>query len=53
LRLRLSGDERKRLAKRYTEITEAYHFYLKGRYYTNKRTTEWINKGIEQFPAGD
>src|SRR5882724_6164629 len=49
LRLRLSGDERKRLAKRYTEITEAYHFYLKGRYYTNKRTTEWINKGIEQF----
>src|SRR5688572_20350845 len=49
LRLRLSGEERKRLAKRYTENTEAYHFYLKGRYYTNRRTPEWIEKGIEQF----
>src|SRR5581483_7418264 len=49
LRLHLSGDERKRLAKRYTENTEAYHFYLKGRYYTNKRTTDWIKKGIEHF----
>ena len=49
LRLRLSGEERKRLARRDTESTEAYHFYLKGRYYTNKRTTDWIHKGIEQF----
>ena len=49
LRLRLSGEERKRLARRDTESTEAYHFYLKGRYYTNKRTTEWIHKGIEHF----
>ncbi len=49
LRLRLSGDLRKRLVKRYTENTEAYHFYLRGRYYTNKRTTEWLDKGIENF----
>ncbi|HJR06402.1 MAG TPA: tetratricopeptide repeat protein [Pyrinomonadaceae bacterium] len=49
LRLRLSGDERKRLAKRFTDNPDAYHFYLKGRYYTNKRTTDWIKKGIEQF----
>jgi TolB-like protein/Flp pilus assembly protein TadD len=49
LRLRLSGEERMRLAKRYTDNTEAYHFYLKGRYYTNRRTSEWINKGIEHF----
>lgn len=49
LRLRLSGEERKRLARRATESTEAYHFYLKGRFYTNKRTTDWIHKGIEQF----
>jgi TolB-like protein/Flp pilus assembly protein TadD len=46
LRLRLSGEERKRLAKRYTESTEAYHFYLKGRFYTNKRTTEWFQLAI-------
>jgi TolB-like protein/Flp pilus assembly protein TadD len=49
LRLKLSGEEKKRLVKRYTENTEAYHLYLKGRYYTNKRTGEWIKKGIEHF----
>ncbi len=49
LRLQLSGEEKKRLRKRYTENAEAFHFYLKGRYYTNKRTTDWIKKGIEQF----
>lgn len=49
LRLRLSGEEKKRLVKRYTENTEAYQLYLKGRYYTNKRTEDWIKKGIEHF----
>jgi TolB-like protein/Flp pilus assembly protein TadD len=49
LRLKLSGEEKKRLGKRYTQNTAAYHFYLQGRYFTNKRTTEWIKKGIEHF----
>ena len=50
LKLKLSGEEKKRLAKRYTENTEAYQFYLKGRYFvTTKRTEEWIKKGIEYF----
>lgn len=49
LRLRLTGEEKKKLVKHYTENTEAYHLYLKGRYFTNKRTTEWIKKGIEHF----
>ena len=49
LRLRLSGEEKQRLVKRYTDNTEAYHLYLKGRYFTGKRTTEWIKKGIEHF----
>ncbi len=49
LRLRLTGDERKRLVKRYTESTEAYPLYLKGRYYWNKRTEEGFTKGIEYF----
>ena len=44
LRLRLSGEEKKRLVKRYTENTEAYHLYLKGRYYTNKRTENGLRK---------
>lgn len=49
LRLKLSGAEKKQLAKRYTENTEAYQLYLKGRFYWNKRTEEGLRKGIEYF----
>jgi len=49
LRLRLTGDEEKRLAKTYTANPEAYQDYLKGRYWWNKRTEEGLNKGIEYF----
>jgi hypothetical protein len=34
LRLRLSSEEKIRLAKRYTENAEAYQLYLKGRFYS-------------------
>ena len=49
LRRRLTGEEQKRLAKRYTENTEAYGLYLKGRYHWNKRTGPDIQKGIAYF----
>jgi len=49
LRIKITGEERKRLVKRYTDNTEAYQLYLKGRYYTGKRTEEWIRKGIDHF----
>ena len=49
LRLKLSGAEKKRLTKRYTENTRAYQNYLKGRFYWNKRTSEGLTKGIEHF----
>jgi len=49
LRLRLTGAEKQRLAKSYTADPEAYHDYLKGRYYWNKRSEEGLNKGIEYF----
>ncbi|HEY3135522.1 MAG TPA: protein kinase [Blastocatellia bacterium] len=49
LRLRLSGEEEKRLAKNYTANTEAYQLYLKGRYYWNKRTDESYRKSIDYF----
>jgi len=49
LRLKLSGAEKKQLTKRYTENTEAYQLYLKGRFYWNKRTAEGLKKGIEYF----
>lgn len=49
LRLRLTGDQQKRITKHYTENTEAYQAYLKGRYYWNKRTGDDIKKAIEYF----
>jgi adenylate cyclase len=49
LKLKLSGEERKLLTKRYTENTEAYKLYLQGRYYLGKLTQEAIRKGIEKF----
>jgi serine/threonine protein kinase/Tfp pilus assembly protein PilF len=49
LRLRLTGEEKKKLTKRYTQNTEAYELYLKGRYYWNKRTEEGLKRGIEYF----
>jgi TolB-like protein/Flp pilus assembly protein TadD len=49
LKIKLNREEKKQLEKRYTENNEAYQCCLKGRYYTNKRTTQWIKKGIEHY----
>ncbi len=49
LRLRLSGEEKKRLTKRYTENVEAYQAYLRGRYCWSKRTEEEFKKAIKYF----
>ncbi len=49
LKLRLSGEEKKKLTKRYTENTEAYRSYLKGRYYWNRRTPEDLKKSVDCF----
>ena len=49
LRLRLSGEEKQRLAKRFTESSEAYQDYLHGRYYWNQRKLEGFKKAIEYF----
>ena len=49
LRMRLTGEDEKRMAKSYTANPEAYQDYLKGRYWWNKRTEEGFNKGIEYF----
>ena len=46
LRLKLTGEEREALIKQYTDNFEAYQFYLKGRYFVNKRTEEGIRKAI-------
>jgi DNA-binding SARP family transcriptional activator len=47
LRLKLSGEDKQRLTKRYTQNTEAYQLYLKGRFFWNKRTEAGQRKGIE------
>lgn len=49
LQLKLTGEDEKRLAKRYTENTEAYRLYLTGRYFWSKRTTEGLNKSIAYY----
>ena len=49
MRLRLSGEEQRQLTKSDTTSAEAYQFYLRGRYYWNKRSAEGLRKAIEQF----
>ncbi len=49
LKLKLTGEEKRLLTKRYTENAEAYKLYLQGRYCLAKLTQEGIKKGIEKF----
>ena len=49
LRPRLSGEEKKRATRRYTEDSEAYQLYLQGRYHWNKGTIAGYKKAIEYF----
>ena len=49
LRLRLSGEEQERLAKRYTENPEAYRLYLQGRYLVEDSAPEEVVKSRAYF----
>jgi len=49
LKLKLSGEEQRRLAKADSTNTEAYRFYLRGRYFWNKRTPDGIKRAIVEF----
>ncbi len=49
LKVRLTGDKRKPLVAKPTEILEAYNLYLKGRYFWNKRYQGGLQKGMEYF----
>jgi DNA-binding winged helix-turn-helix (wHTH) protein/TolB-like protein/Tfp pilus assembly protein PilF len=46
---RLTGEEREQLAKRYTENTEAYELYLKGRFFWGRRTREGDEQALQFF----
>lgn len=56
LLLKLTGEEKKLLAKRYTEDVEAYRDYLRGRYYVNKLSRDALERSLacyEQAIAKD
>jgi DNA-binding winged helix-turn-helix (wHTH) protein/TolB-like protein/Tfp pilus assembly protein PilF len=45
----LTRDERKLLARYYTNNTDAYRLYLRGRYFWNRRTEEGFKKALDCF----
>jgi eukaryotic-like serine/threonine-protein kinase len=49
LRAKLTGAEQQKVTKNYTENTEAYQLYLRGRHHWNKRTADNIQKSIGYF----
>jgi len=49
LELKLSRQDQIRLIKQPTKNTEAYNLYLRGRYFWNKYSKEWVLKAIEAF----
>ena len=49
LKMRLSGEDQQRMAKRRTENSEAYQLYLQGRFQWNKRTLEGMQQSIDLF----
>jgi serine/threonine protein kinase/Tfp pilus assembly protein PilF len=49
LRVRLSSEEKTRLAKSPATNPEAYQLYLKGRYHANQATAAGLKKSIEYF----
>jgi len=49
LRIRLTGEEQQRLVKRYTDNSEAYRLYLKGRFFWDKRTASGMETALQLY----
>jgi TolB-like protein len=49
LQPRLSGEDRRRVTRRYTDNAEAFQLYLQGRYHWNKGTIEGYKRAIDYF----
>jgi adenylate cyclase len=49
LKFKLTRNEEIRLTKQPTENIEAYNLYLRGRYFWNKYSKEWVLKAIDVF----
>ena len=49
LKFKLDGDDKTPLIKQPTENIQAYNLYLRGRYFWNKYSKDWVMKAIEVF----
>lgn len=49
LELTLSGDERRAIAKKFTDNSEAFRLYIRGRFFWEKRTRYGLEKAVEAF----
>jgi serine/threonine protein kinase/tetratricopeptide (TPR) repeat protein len=49
LRVRLTGEEKTRLAKSSATNPEAYQLYLKGRYHANQQSAAGLKKAVQYF----
>jgi TolB-like protein/Flp pilus assembly protein TadD len=49
LQAKLTGSEERAISVKPTGSLEAYEFYLRGRYYWNRRTAGGFKKALEQF----
>lgn len=49
LKFKLSRADEKSLSKRWTYNSEAYNLYLRGRYFWNKYSKDWVLKAIDVF----
>jgi DNA-binding winged helix-turn-helix (wHTH) protein/TolB-like protein len=49
LTVSLSRDEQKQLLRPFTENSEAYLLYMKGRFFWNKRTVDGVKRSIDYF----
>jgi TolB-like protein/Tfp pilus assembly protein PilF len=49
LQAKLTGSEERAISAKPTANLEAYQFYLRGRYYWNRRTAGGLKRALEQF----
>ncbi|MCI0413998.1 protein kinase [bacterium] len=49
LRFKLTGEQQQKVTRQFTANTDAYHLFLKGRYFLNKRSEEGFRRAIEHF----
>ncbi|MCI0665132.1 MAG: tetratricopeptide repeat protein, partial [Acidobacteria bacterium] len=49
LRIKITGEQQRKMAKHYTDNPQAYDLYLKGRFFWNQRNPEAMKRGIEYF----